>query len=135
MEPLTTTAIIAALTAGVARSAGGVGEKVFVDGYEALKALLRRKFGGESNVVKAVEHLEANPESEGRQLTLNEEARASKVDEDPDVLQAARSLLDQLAALPGAQSHVQHASGSYIAQADRHSTAQVHVGKPSDPKS
>lgn len=44
MEPVTT-AIVAAIAAGVARGAGGVGEGLLGDAYAALKALLLRKFG------------------------------------------------------------------------------------------
>jgi hypothetical protein len=65
---------------GVARGAGSVGERVLVDGYAALKALLQRKFGGESKVVKAVEDLEAEPDSQGRKLTLKEKVEEAKAD-------------------------------------------------------
>jgi HetE-like protein len=134
MEPLTTTAIVAALAAGVAKSAGSVGESVLVDSYTALKGLLQRKLGRDSRVVKAVEDLEATPESEGRKGTLNEEVLAARVDNDPEVQQAAKALLDKITAMPGGQQHVQNAVGSYIAQADRGSTAQVHVNKPGQTK-
>jgi hypothetical protein len=135
MEPITTTAIVAALAAGVAKSASSVGEKVLVDGYTALKALLQRKFGGESKVLKAVDDLEAKPDSEGRRLTLKEEVGEAKADEDPEIRQVAQALLDQLQAQPAGRQHIQHAMGSYIAQADRQSTAQVHVNQPNKPKS
>jgi len=129
MEPITTAAIVAAVTAGIAKSAGTVGEKVLVDGYAALKALLQRKFGGESKLVKAVADLEAAPGSDGRKLILKEEVGEAKADDDPEIRQAAQNLLDQLLAQPGGE-HIQHAIGSYIAQADRQSTAQVHVNQP-----
>jgi hypothetical protein len=131
MEPITATAIVAALAAGVAKSAASVGEKVFVDGYGALKALLQRKFGGQSKVVKAVDDLEAKPESEGRKLTLKEEVEEAKADEDLEIRQAAQALLERLEAQPGGRQHIQNAVGSFIAQADRQSTAQVRVNQPS----
>lgn len=134
MEPITTAAIVAALAAGIVKSAGSVGEKVLVDSYAALKGLLQRKFGGESKLVKAVDDLEAKPDSDGRKLTLKEEVGEAKADEDPEIRQAAQALLDQLQAQPGGQQHIQHAMGSYIAQADRQSTAQVHVNQPNQPK-
>lgn len=134
MEPITTAAIVAALAAGIVKSAGSVGEKVLVDSYAALKGLLQRKFGGESKLAKAVDDLEAKPDSDGRKLTLKEEVGEAKADEDPEIRQAAQALLDQLQAQPGGQQHIQHAMGSYIAQADRQSTAQVHVNQPNQPK-
>lgn len=134
MEPITTAAIVAALAAGIVKSAGSVGEKVLVDSYAALKGLLQRKFGRESKLVKAVDDLEAKPDSDGRKLTLKEEVGEAKADEDPEIRQAAQALLDQLQAQPGGQQHIQHAMGSYIAQADRQSTAQVHVNQPNQPK-
>lgn len=134
MEPITTTAIIAALAAGVIKSAASVGEKVLVDGYAALKALLQRKFGGQSKVIRAVEDLEAKPDSEGRKLTLKEEVEEAKADEDSEIRQAAEALLEQLKAQPGGRQHIQNAVGSYIAQADRQSTAQVRVNQPNEPK-
>jgi hypothetical protein len=134
MEPITTVAILSAVTAGIAKSAGTVGEKILVDGYAALKALLQRKFGGESKLVKAVDALEASPGSDGRKLTLKEEVGEAKADEDPEIRQAAQALLDQLQAQSGGERHIQHAMGSYIAQADRQGTAQVHVNQPGQPK-
>lgn len=130
MDPITTTAIVAALAAGVAKSATTVGESVLVDAYQALKGLLQRKFGAGSQVVKAVENLEAAPASEGRQITLNEEVQAAGADEDPEVREAAQALIDRLKEMPDGQQHVQNAVGSYIAQADRHSTAKVIIHKP-----
>ena len=133
MEPVTT-AIVAAVAAGIAKSAGSVGEKVLVDSYAALKALLKRKFGGDSKLVKAVDDLEAKPDSDGRKLTLKEEVGDAKADEDPEIRQAAQTVLDQLEAQPGGQQHIQNAIGSYIAQADRQSTAQVHINRQNQPK-
>jgi isoaspartyl peptidase/L-asparaginase-like protein (Ntn-hydrolase superfamily) len=69
MDPITI-AIIAAATAGVAGGAGKVAEESVVDAYNALKELLKRKLGAESKVVKAVEEVEANPESKSRPATL-----------------------------------------------------------------
>ena len=129
MDPITA-AIVAALTAGATAAGPKVAEKVIVEAYEGLKALLKRKFGGESQVVEAVQELEAKPDSQGRQTTLKEEVAAAMADQDPDLLQAAQAVLDQIAAQPGGQEHIQQAIGSYIAQADRGSTASVNVNQP-----
>ena len=54
MDPITT-AVLAAL--------GQLAEPAVKDAYEAFKSLLVRKFGKPSDVVKAVETLEAKPDS------------------------------------------------------------------------
>ena len=89
MEPVTT-AIVAAIAAGVARGAGGVGEGLLGDAYAALKAVLLRKFGG-SDLANAVDELEARPESDGRQQVLAEEVAGSGADRDPELLAAAKA--------------------------------------------
>ena len=131
MEPvsITAAAIVAAVTAGIGAGAGKVGENVLVDAYQGLKGLLKRKFGENSEVVKAADSLEAKPDSTGRKQMLEEEVEASGADRDPEVRQAAQELLEQLKALPGGEQHVQNAIGSYIAQADRGSAAEVRVNR------
>ena len=129
MDPITT-AIIAALSAGVAKSAGKLGEKVIVEAYEALKAAIRNKLGIDSDAAKAVNALEAKPESDDRKGTLSEELTAAKADQDSDILAAAQSLLDKLKAQPGGEQIIQQATGSYIAQASQGSTASVSVNQP-----
>ena len=113
----------------------GGGENLLVDAYTSLKGLLQRKLGGGSKVVKAVEELEVRPDSEGRKLTLDEEITAARVDGDPEIQRAVQALLKELKSLPQGQMHIQSAVGSNIAQADRHSSAQVHINKAADPKS
>jgi disulfide oxidoreductase YuzD len=85
MDPVTT-AIIAAIAAGAGAGANGVAAKSIVDGYQALKALIKRKFGESSEVVKAVDGLENKPDSAGRKQTVSEELTAVKAADDIDVL-------------------------------------------------
>ena len=106
-----TTAIVAALAAGVTSAGGKVVESALVDAYAELKALLHRKFGGASPVVQAVEWLERNPSSAGRKSVLQEEVAAAKADQDPEVLQAAQVLQEKLGTLPGGSHVVVTASG------------------------
>ena len=129
MEPITATAIVAALAAGVAASAGKIGENVLLDSYAALKELLKRRFGSDSRVVKAVDDLEAKPDSEGRKRTLREEVDEAGADEDPQIRDVAQQLVAHIEAQPGGDKHLQQAIGNYIAQADRQSSAQVNVDR------
>jgi hypothetical protein len=132
MEPITFTAIVAALSAGVATGAGKVVENALVDAYQGLKATLKRKFGDDSDVVEAVDKLEQKPDSEARKALLQEEFQAAGVDEDIEIRQAAQKLRDLIKAQPGGEQHIQHAVGSYIAQADRGGTAEVRVHRPEE---
>ena len=82
-----TTAVVAALSQ--------LAEPAVKDAYEAVKALLVRKFGKPSEVVKAVEALEAKPDSAGRQATLTEEMASSGAARDGELLQLAQALLEK----------------------------------------
>jgi hypothetical protein len=128
VDPVTT-ALVAALAAGVTSGAADIGKKAIVDAYVALKSLLKTRFGTASQVVKAVEDLEGTPDSKGRQGTLQEEVSKAHADQDPELQQAAQQLLTQLRSLPGGEQHIQQAIGSYIAQADRGSNASVNINR------
>jgi hypothetical protein len=131
MDPITA-AIVAALSLGVTSGLTETSKKAIGEAYDALKGLLKKKFGHASTVVQTVEGLETKPDSKGRQVTLQEEVAAAHADQDPDILKAARALLDQLRAQPGGEQHIQQAIGSYIAQADRGSTASVNIDHPKE---
>lgn len=72
MDPITT-AIVAALTAGAVSGLTEASKTVITDAYQALKGLLTKKFGASSQVVQAVDHLEAKPTLTARQQGLQEE--------------------------------------------------------------
>ena len=127
MDPITA-AIVAAVAAGAIGGLTEASKTAITDAYNKLKALLTKKFGGESDVVHAVNAVEAKPDSAGRKATLQEEVAAAKADQDQEVLQAAQALLHLLQAIPEGGQHVQTATGTYFAQADRGSTATVSTG-------
>ncbi len=132
MDPITL-AIVTAVSTGVAKElTEGAIKPAIADAYHKLKALLSKKFGGESDVVHAVNEVEAKPDSAGRKATLQEEVVTAKADQDQEVLQAAQALLHLLQATPAGGQHVQMATGSYIAQADRASNASVNIGRQSE---
>lgn len=131
MDPVTA-AILAAVAAGLAKGAGEAATKAVADAYQGLKSLLRSRFGGRSSVVKAVEDLEARPESKARQEVVREEVEAAGAHADADVVAAAQVLLEHIREMPGGETHVQQAIGNYIAQADRGGHAEVRVGNGRD---
>jgi len=110
MDPVTT-AILAAIAAGVISGAAKVGEQVIVDAYNKLKELLGKKFGARSKVVKAVKELESNPKSGARKAVLKEEIANSKADHDAELLKVAQALLKTIKAEPGGEQIIQMAMG------------------------
>ncbi|HTY79574.1 MAG TPA: hypothetical protein VMI34_17240 [Candidatus Bathyarchaeia archaeon] len=92
MDPITT-AVLEAL--------GKLAEPAVKDLYEGLKAYLARKFGKPSDVVKAVETLEAKPDSAGRRATLEEEIATTGAARDAELLELAQALLAATRAEPG----------------------------------
>ena len=92
MDPITD-AIVAALAAGALGGLTEMSKSALTDGYQSLKKLLTKKFGANSQVVQAVEHLETKPTSPSRQQTLQEEIVAVHADQDSEVLMVARHLL------------------------------------------
>lgn len=143
MEPVTT-AILAAITAGMVSAGGDVGKQALsdaygatkqaiIDSYTGLKALLKRKFGEQSDVVQSVESLEADPQLDFKQAAVKHYLAKAKANEDADLQKAAEGLLTLLKQLPQGEQVVQTlqtAIGSNIAQAAGGSTATVTVHKP-----
>jgi hypothetical protein len=129
MDPLSA-AIFAAVSAGLAQGVGDVAKQALVDGYARLKRLLAHRFGDKSEVIDAVQRLETRPDSAARRDLLVEEVHRSGADADEELLTAARDLLTRLQTDPALGSSVQQAIGSYIAQADRQSHAEVNVNTP-----
>ncbi len=129
MDPITA-AIVTAVSAGAIGGLTEVGKTALTDAYSKLKALLIKKFGKESDVVQAVEQTEAKPASEARQVVLAEEVAAVHADHDAELLQLAQALQQVIQSPTDNAGHIQMATGNYIAQADRGSSASVHIGAP-----
>jgi hypothetical protein len=89
MDPITT-AIVTALSAGAISGLTDTTSTAIADGYNKLKELLTKKHGTNSDVVQALNKLEAKPELAGRKQVLQEEIAAAKVEQDNEILVAAR---------------------------------------------
>ncbi len=122
-------AIVAAVSTGALSGQTQASNPALAAAYHHLKALLSQKFGSESELVHAINAVEAKPDSAGRQATLQEEIAAAQADQDQEVLQVAQTLLHLLQPISEGGPHVQTAMGSYIAQADRGSSASVTIGR------
>lgn len=112
MDPIITTAIVAALT--------NLSKDVIKDSYDALKAGLKKKFGEESDLVDAVDKLEKKPDSEARKATVQEEVEIAQVNDDPEILKLAQNLLDKIKEQPGGQE--------IINQTQTNTVSDVNVG-------
>ena len=105
MDPITT-AIIAALA--------NLSKDVIKDGYNALKAALKKKFGSESDLVDAVEGLEKKPDSKARQAMLQEEVAVVKANEESDIIRLAQDLLNKIQEQPGGQNIINQTQNNTV---------------------
>jgi hypothetical protein len=92
MDPVTT-AIVTALSVGTIAGLTDTAKTAVNDGYNKIKDLLTKKHGASSEVVLAVEKLEAKPQSQGRKEMLQEEIAAVKAEQDEEILAVAKHLL------------------------------------------
>ena len=105
MDPITT-ALIAAISAGVTSAGKDVAINAIQDFYAGIKAMIIRKYGKDSNVNKALEDLEEKPDSAGRRAVLNEEIEAAGANEDNELINASKELLEKLKEFPHIYTNV-----------------------------
>jgi hypothetical protein len=91
MDPITT-AVVAALPA----LASDVVKSTVKDAYDALKEVIRRRWGERSPVARAVEALERDPTSEDRAQSLEERIADTKATQDPEVMKVLAKLAASL---------------------------------------
>jgi hypothetical protein len=84
MDPITT-----AILAGIAAGATSVSKNALTDAYSALRELIRRRYGHHNALDKAVQDVEANPDSEGRRIVLKEEVTRAGANRVPELVTAA----------------------------------------------
>ncbi len=113
---------------------GKLGEQAIADGYQALKAVLVKKFGSDSDLVSAANKLEQQPDSEARKALLAEEVAAAKADQDSDIKEALDALMKQLdvGAAQGSQVNVTISGGSVqgIVGAENVDVQEMNFGTP-----
>ncbi len=128
MDPVTA-AILAALGSGALKAAGKVGEDAVSAAYAGLKALLRRRFGDDHQVVSTVEDAEAHPDSKARQAMVEEVLQENRAADDAELVAAAQALLAAVRELPGGDRSVATVTGSSnvaVAQQGGHASVTVH---------
>ncbi len=107
MDPIST-AIIAILTGVTSKLA----ESAVLDGYKSLKQFLKRKLGVKHKVLKAINLLEEAPDSPARQKKLQEEILTAKIDQDKEISEIAKLLLESLQPSDKEKSNIQTTFGS-----------------------
>jgi len=131
MDPVTA-AILAASAAGAAAGLSDVAKTTIADAYNGLKALLKRKFGEGSEVVKAVANVEADRDY---QPVLEGKVVKSGADRDADVLAAAQALLAIVKAQPGGSQLIQTVTGDQNVVISGHgNTVQINQPAPDEQK-
>jgi len=113
-----TTAILAAI--------GNLSQDAIKDSYKALKYALRKNFGEKSDLTDAVEKLEKQPDSKARKALLAEEVEAAQANDDPEVLDLAQKLLEQLHDLPGGQQSIRQTINAKYAATSATGDAAIH---------
>ena len=71
-------------------------EPAIKDAYEGLKSVIKKRFGNDSDVLEAIQELEAKPDSEARKAVVKEELDVISAGEDPDVVAAASQLVERI---------------------------------------
>ncbi len=122
------------ITLGILAALGKMGEQAIAGGYQALKAVLVKKFGSDSDLVSAANKLEQQPDSEARKALLAEEVAAVKADQDSDIQEALDALMKQLdaSAAQGSQINVTITGGSVqgIVGAEKVDVQEMNFGMP-----
>jgi hypothetical protein len=93
------------ITLAVVSALGKMSEQAIHDGYQALKAVIVKKFGAEGKLPRSVQELEEEPNSRGRKYTLEEQVAFASAHKDPKVLNAAQTLLALIEKSPGKPVH------------------------------
>lgn len=87
MDPITI--IVSALAAGAAAGLKPTAEQAIQDAYSSIKAFILRKYGSIS-----LDALEQKPASEARRMSVKEDLTEVGADNDNELLDQAKSLLD-----------------------------------------
>jgi hypothetical protein len=91
MDQITTTILTALGVMGSEVIKSGV-----KDAYEALKAVIRRKWGEDAPISKAIAALEEDPQSKAQAAVLEEKVSQVKATDDAEVAQALQKLVEQI---------------------------------------
>jgi hypothetical protein len=92
MDPISL--ILAALAAGATAAVKDTAGEAVKDAYAGLKALVRRRFGGDSKAEAELDAVEREPGADP--VALRAQLEGAWADHDDEILRVARELLEQL---------------------------------------
>jgi hypothetical protein len=92
MDPISL--ILAALAAGATAAVKDTAGEAVKDAYAGLRALVRRRFGGDGKAEAALDAAEQQPEADP--VALRAQLQVAGADRDDEILRLARELLEQL---------------------------------------
>jgi hypothetical protein len=85
------TLILAALAAGVAAGVGDTATQSIKDGYTALKALIKKRFAGNTKAEETLADHEADPDTYEKPLAR--QLKETGADQDHEILAAAEAIV------------------------------------------
>jgi len=100
---LVTNALLIGIATGITSGSAKVTESSITYAFTSLKNLLEKKLSKDHKVLKAISDLETNPNSPGKKMVLREEVVEAKLDQDQEVVVAAKELIELLKRSPGGQ--------------------------------
>lgn len=95
MDPITS-AIIAALAAGVTAGLTDTAKKLISDLYNSIKEKIQQKHGKDSKAIKAINDLENEPDFVPYQTGLQQRINELKLDQDLELISLATKLLSAI---------------------------------------
>jgi hypothetical protein len=127
MDPIST-AILAAITAGLTAGTQDTVKSVVGDLYTGLKGLVQRKAGQNAASVQTINLIESNPDVDGFKTTLPAILEKDGITGDAEILAAAEKLLSEVQKTdPQAITNVQTVIGQNNAVAGPGGHASVSV--------
>jgi hypothetical protein len=103
---IVTNTIVAARSIRPIAGANDPGESSIADAYDGLKALIEQKFGHGSDAVRAIDKLEAMPDSNGWKHVLAGELTVLNFGSDSELISAAQSLFKLIDARPQGEKSI-----------------------------
>lgn len=123
MDPLSL--IVAALTAGAAAAAKDTAGAAIRDGYQGLKALIKKRLAGDPAAAMVLQEHEKDPDT--YDAPLRKKLAAAAMEQDEQILQAARQVLEQATPSAGA-APVIHQTISNVKYAATSGSGDANIG-------
>lgn len=131
MDPITS-AIIAALAAGVTAGLTDTAKKMISDLYNTIKEKIQQKHGKDSKAIKAINDLESEPDFAPYQSGLQQRVNELKLDKESELISLATKLLSviQESQSKANLQTIQNVYGNGNAVAGTGGTATINVQQP-----